>query len=414
MPTVHILATCRKPELAPYTALVFKTLRVGFPTFEIKVHINGDCETNLPEIRELAHSVGGEWVNENTIHHEWIEDLLNNETEPFYILDTDVIFYQNFELFHFSSAIAGARIPEWRDEFTNTITKPRLHGSLLYIDPIKVKKEIADYESQFPKTPFNPLINLFYPIVIPSNGEGIFYDTCGLLYHAIGGEAFTPEQLDCYFHFNFGSISDIVLPHLKEAVPMQVAREAILQNPQLGKGLWRKQMEYYDSLKVAQAPISIPKVNPEDAAKAVQWNWEMCKGDKEAMSFNDLWYHYVHGIDDLIDTMEDGKPAMSQEQIIALFINAAMLYNCPFFVRHRDLLFPTVILVTNSYADSVAWEKSSINRRRVMADCLRCCGDEMYYMVAMIKGGWEAMRKYSPVIRERDWIGQHDEKDNPN
>ena len=38
--TVHILPTERVPRLAPMTELVFKTLRVGFPTADVLVHLN--------------------------------------------------------------------------------------------------------------------------------------------------------------------------------------------------------------------------------------------------------------------------------------------------------------------------------------------------------------------------------------
>ena len=65
------------------------------------------------------------------------------------------------------------------------------------------------------------------------------------------------------------------------------------------------------------------------------------------------------------------------------------------------------------YADSMEWENSSLKRRRQMADVMRTCGNEMYFMIALLKGGEEHMRNMSPRIRERDWIGQHDEHGNP-
>lgn len=213
---VFILATCRKPELAHMTELVFQTLRVGFPTAKVTVHLNGDCEARCPNIRAVAEkagcSVGGEMPT--ITHHRWIEVLVNQEKEPFYVLDTDVIFYESMERFVFETALAGWRIPEWRDEFTKAVTRARLHTSLLYIDPTKVRLAAGTYQSRFPITDFNPQANLFYPICFPFKGAGYFYDTCGLLYHAIGGTAFTPEQLDCYFHMFFGTIPDIVIPHL--------------------------------------------------------------------------------------------------------------------------------------------------------------------------------------------------------
>ena len=144
--------------------------------------------------------------------------------------------------------------------------------------------------------------------------------------------------------------------------------------------------------------------------KAHAFAVEVCRGNQQALDFCHLWYQYCHGIDDLIDTMEDGRPTMSPEEIIALFANAALLYNCPFFLANRNFLFPVVLLVTNAYADSVAWEKSPVNRRRVMADVLRTCGDEMFFMVAVILGSWPHVRGVSGRIREADWILQHDHR----
>lgn len=212
---VYILATCRKPELWPMTALVFKTVRVGFPTAKICVFNNDLSVEHRELLKAECEKVGAELfgtICHPSIHHTWIEELVRREEEPFYVLDTDVVFYQNFERFVFETALAGWRIPEWRDEFTKTVTRARLHTSLLYINPKKVRAAVATYEQQFPVTPFNPLANLFHPLCLPFKGETYFYDTCAFLYHAIGGTAFTDEQKDCYFHMFFGTFSDLVLP----------------------------------------------------------------------------------------------------------------------------------------------------------------------------------------------------------
>lgn len=140
---------------------------------------------------------------------------------------------------------------------------------------------------------------------------------------------------------------------------------------------------------------------------------EICKGDKSAIDFCNCWYRYCHAIDDLLDTMEDGRPTMAKQEILGIFITAALLYNCPFYLANRHHLFPLVITVTNLYGDSVAWERSPMKHHRTMSDVLRCCGDEMLLMVAMICGGWAHMRGISPRIRDRDWCLQHDENGNP-
>lgn len=133
---------------------------------------------------------------------------------------------------------------------------------------------------------------------------------------------------------------------------------------------------------------------------------EVCNGNQEAMVFVTLWYRYCHRIDDLLDTREDGRPIMSAEEILETFLLAAMLYSCPFYKKHSDMLLSTVITTTNAYADSVAWERSPIDHRRNIGNILRTCGNEMFFLVATITGGISHMRKVSQRIRETDFLRQ--------
>lgn len=139
----------------------------------------------------------------------------------------------------------------------------------------------------------------------------------------------------------------------------------------------------------------------------------VCLGNLEALQFCDLWFRYCHSIDDLIDTMEDGRPTMKPEAIIEIFAVAAGIYNCSFYIKNQPMLMPVVLLVTSAYADSVQFEKSPVNCHRKIGDVLRCCGNEMFFAVAMITGGWRHARGLSPAIREASWKLQHDENDNP-
>ena len=359
---VHILATCRKPELALFTELVFKTLRVGFPTAEITVHLNRNAVSNCPRLPKLCEKSKARCVNEDTIHHEWIDVLIGTEAEPFWIVDTDIIFYDSFEVLDLRGEwLAGCRVPEWQDEFSGSLTRSRLHSSLLYINPSLVKEKLAAFKTVLPTdSPFTPFYNPVYPVCLPMNGKMYFHDTMSLMYHAIGGRAFTDAERDRYFHLNFGTIPDLVLPRLKDGGEMSAARRRVIENPELGRGAWRFQDEYFSNRQAVTGSVELPPIKPEDAKSATEWNIRICNGDKEAMAFNDLWYRYVHGIDDLIDTSVDGRPRMSPEQIIHLFFDAALLYNSDFFIKHRNLLFPVVLLVTNTYTNSVLWEKSPL------------------------------------------------------
>jgi hypothetical protein len=137
---------------------------------------------------------------------------------------------------------------------------------------------------------------------------------------------------------------------------------------------------------------------------------EVCLGNTEAMQCCDLFYKYVHGIDDIIDTKEDSRPTMSNEKIIETFITCAGLYNCSFYRNHANVLLGVIIVVTNTWADSVAWERSPLEHRRTMSNVLRTCGDDFFFAVAMICGGWQHLRNVSAKIREADYLRQNDDE----
>lgn len=414
--TVHILSTCRNTDLLPYSLLVFDSLRVGFPHADVTVHINkrGMDEDSFDIIKKRAALEGCDTVEADTIHHEWIEQLVKQNSEPFWICDTDVVFHGEVEGWEFSTPLAGRRIPEWDDEFTKCITRSRLHTSLMHINPVEVRAAIKNYNSKLTETEFAPPCNLFHPLRIPFNSRTYFHDTTSLLYHAIGGQPLTPLQLDCFSHFDFGTISDLVLTHLSNREDMAEKRDHALHNPELTKGEWRRQEEYYQSRKPALDGTNvIAPIKKDDAEVARKWNIALCNGNAEAMDFCDLWYNYCHGIDDLIDTMNDGRPRMSRDQMIDLFWHAALLYNSPFYKTNSQLLFPVVLTTTNNYSDSVAWEQASAKHLRAMGDVMRTCGNEIYKMVALICGGRGHMQQMGRLIMERDWLGQHDKDGNP-
>lgn len=418
MTKVMILATCRKPELLPYTLLVFKTIRVGFPTADVQVYLNGRVEESTSGLINIAAGAVGATIHileEQVQHHEWIKGLCSTQKEPFWICDTDIIFYDKVEELSSTRSLFGWRIPQWLDEFTGCVTRSRIHTCLMRIDPVLLAEDINKYMDKFNRISWiNPDARLFAPITIPVDGVPHFYDVSSVLFHAVGGESFQDQIKDTFFHFNFGTISDVVLPKLKDGERMRVARDQVLNNPELGRGMWRLQEEYYESRKIDKAGSAIIEpISDEDADKARLWCIELCRGNQDAIVFCDQWHFYCHGIDDLIDTMQDGRPIMCRDQIIRLFMRAAILYNCTFFVANRTLLFPIVLDITNIYTVSVQWEKSSRAHLRKMADVFRTCGNRMYSMVALICGGEQHMLEMTLKITERDYLSQHDANDQP-
>lgn len=413
--TVFILATCRCADLWPYTTLFIRTIRVGFPTATIVISGNGLTEDQDKLMDSGAKSVGATYLPEGrTTHQDWIESLVKTQTEPFWICDTDIIFYDSVETWRSDQALHGYLIPEFYDEFTRCITRSRLHTSLLRIDPLKLNREFDKYRDGYHHSQFNPHSCVFSPLIVPLNGSKHFYDTCSMLYHAIGGAPFSDEQKDAYFHFHHGTFSDLVLPIISAGTKIGEIRNDILENPLKGKGMWRTQDAYFSDRQIDERGDSVmAEIEPMNAVEAAKWNEALCNGDASAMAFCNLWYTYCHSIDDILDTMRDGRPRMSKDELLSTFFNAAMLYNSAFFVANRNLLMPIVLDITANYAVSVGWEKSPATHLRAMANVFRTCGNRMYYMVALICGGEKHALDMIRKIHERDFLLQNDAMGRP-
>jgi hypothetical protein len=249
-PEVRILVTCLKPELYPASEMVFKTLRTGFPTANVVAYINmiGMFEQEMWRDRIIKTAKDAGCIIDTsraTIHHAWVagEARINH---PLFILDTDVVFWDSFEQFAFHGcALAGRFIPRFMDSFTKCVTEPRLHTSLLYMDPCLIKQKIAEYLAGMPNTQFNPHIDFFDPVVVPTQeGPSKFYDTSALLFHAIGGIPFSEQHLNTYDHLNFGTLSDLVAPSYPE-MRLRETHFAAFENPELIRGAWRDQDKFY-------------------------------------------------------------------------------------------------------------------------------------------------------------------------
>lgn len=424
-PTVHILATCRKKELLDYTTLVFKTLRTGFPTFDVHVYLNTITEDSVSrEVEEIVKAKALEakcTVSiRNTIHHEWISELISCNNEPFIICDTDMVFWDKMEavfnnLFqHYECTIAGRYIPSFVDEFSGCLTMPRIHTSLMYINPEMYRKKFQEYYKDVVRTRFTPIKSLIYPSVIPLNGRPTFYDTTALLYQMLGDNGvyrFDPRDLDCYDHFNFGTISDIVLPRLSDGTSWGLLRELCLKDISQLKGCWKQQDKYYAS-KAPVNPINLTepqpkkedprlphKVKQDNYAKGQELKEELCLGNKEAEEFCDLWYNYIHYIDDVVDGDETDH--------IKVPFQAALLYKSAFYCQHKELLFPIVLSVTAQYKLSTMWEEDESWPKQKMSDVLRMAGNQMYGMIALRLGGYEHQNNMLAKIYLADWEGQH-------
>jgi len=132
----------------------------------------------------------------------------------------------------------------------------------------------------------------------------------------------------------------------------------------------------------------------------------VCCGDREAMDFiANHWMPYAGEVDDIID-----GHITTPEQILNVFARAAYLYTHPFFVKHAAVLRTLILLCTNTFADTVAWEKSPDDWKRQWADHHRHTGMDVVLAVAMICGGYEHARLCSQEQRSLCYHEHHNRK----
>lgn len=136
----------------------------------------------------------------------------------------------------------------------------------------------------------------------------------------------------------------------------------------------------------------------------------IANGNSHAKELIDLAMVTFHMIDDLMDTMEDGRPTMRKETIMTLLGNLMLLYNCPYYIANQKILFPIMMAIHNSYADVLIFENHPKEHLRKIADVIRCNGNELFINIALLTGGYDHMRTVSPVIRENSWLIQHSDQ----
>jgi len=250
---VHILVTCRKPELLPAATLVFRTLRVGFPDAPVYACFSGDNACCQEEISRAAVAVGAEVYDEYfmSTHDLWVRDMIAMKEEPFWICDTDIVFWRRFEHRPDGSALAGVRVPSFFEPWTLTQYRERLHTCLMRIDPVAFSQSEEKYRGRFPQEPFEPQLESVLQQWQPERKNGAvthhFYDTLAMAWHAFGGQEFTQAQIESFDHLNCATYADLIAPSLD--FDILGAHKAIYENIELARGSWAKQFEWFAAHK---------------------------------------------------------------------------------------------------------------------------------------------------------------------
>jgi len=210
---VHILATCLVPARIYSLLLVFKTLRVGFPTDQILIYGNNLDERIIPHLKKVMDD-GMDFINIPPIAHgEWIEKLMVSEPGPFWICDTDIVFFDQVQDWKWDGLFAGRYEPGFFEPWTKTFHMSRLHPSLMWLNPVPLRTAIRSWPG---KNAFFDTVEsgLFRWHWVPEFGQPLkFYDTCAGLHHAFKGVAFTDEQDQSFAHLMCGSYGHLIKSH---------------------------------------------------------------------------------------------------------------------------------------------------------------------------------------------------------
>lgn len=225
--------------------MVFRSLRVGFPTARVVVWNNNLSNKYhyLPELTQLLDdNMEMRRIEQELTHAEWLSMLVSTEHGRIVILDTDIMFWERCEDWQFELLLAGAFSPAFKCPAVQAWTAPRLHTSFMWIRSLEELRSKLREVRQHPQFyPYNP----FAPMMLFDCGEPVFYDVAANLYQQLGGTRYGSLKLDCYDHLHSGTIVDLIEPLSPEYIGVSEFHKQCYKDPTLMRGLWRKQLEYY-------------------------------------------------------------------------------------------------------------------------------------------------------------------------
>lgn len=244
---VHLLATVRRDELIEAALLVFRTIRVGFPTAEIRVWGNGLMPRHASAVGIAVQNVGGTFENlPITVHDRWIEHIILHETEPVWICDTDVIFWDKIEGL-LPAPMVGRVEPSYFEEWTWAVSVERLHTCLLYLDPpwlrLEMRKIVDSVPRPFGATAEHALIRQHF---IPRRGAvPLLYDTMAGIWQAGIGLRLGGKMNAAFDHLHGATYIDLVAPRLTGGQGLAHCHATVYGNLESARGLYEHQKKWY-------------------------------------------------------------------------------------------------------------------------------------------------------------------------
>jgi hypothetical protein len=271
-PIVHILVSVPDPARLDACTLCFDTLRVGFPTAEIHVYING--VTHLSVVKDVyarARKATQFIYQLSEVVHlsDWIERRVAYAAltdAPLVICDADTVFWKSCEEWEFPSdtLLAGYFVPKMWNDFAKCVSMARIHTSMMVFPRPDILKDMltALYPYSHSKAgeycPCNPYMTTVQYV----NGRPVFWDACANLFQMLTSYraseravyTFGPDKLASFDHLNSASFYDVMMERMDDNRGFALAHNEWVKDPAKLKNLWPIIDRYYQE-KAIQACV---------------------------------------------------------------------------------------------------------------------------------------------------------------
>ena len=249
---VFVLQYCRTDIDLFGNCLFQDSVRNSFPDDEIIVYDNFNPIKYCSIFKEKADKIGAEFkiLKREYRHTEYILQLINQETEPFYLIDPDTIWFEPLPQ-HFDAAIAGRYVPPFNlrlgpknisHHIPNFLAYdlPVIHTCCMYIDPIKCKNIIK--ESVFgDQLIHSKKVFTWNKVNYRTDSAGLFYtlyqDQC---------QVFSDDDNAKFAHLLCGTHISKVQKSAPDILKLHQKFQSNLISP---RQLYSIQMDFYERLK---------------------------------------------------------------------------------------------------------------------------------------------------------------------
>jgi hypothetical protein len=128
----------------------------------------------------------------------------------------------------------------------------------------------------------------------------------------------------------------------------------------------------------------------------------------DALAWVMSYITYCHAVDDVVDGDKTDR-----EFILSTFRFSLILAGHPFFLNNYNRLFPLMIVVHDSYRDSVMMERTNIEWKKKVADVIRSNANDITLTIIEICNDIKTRNEAAITLREFSYVHHHDKEGTP-